>query len=95
MAVYLAECFWTGVTEADLFDLDRRARRTGEASYLGRILVRQDEVVFCLFSASSEDHVLRACELAAIPFERVLEIDFGSGTLTRCQSRGLSAGGPS
>ena len=52
---YIVECFWPGVTVADLQALDERADRTvaefarnGQAlRYLGSLLMRDDEVVLC------------------------------------------------
>jgi hypothetical protein len=76
---YLAECFWPGVAEADLSDLDERiAAATAElaltgaaARYLGSILMRDDEVVLCLFEGSEAD-VRAVAEQAGVPFERIL-----------------------
>ena len=71
---YLAECFWPGVAEADLRDLDERIELalTGTAArYLGSILMCADEVVLCLFEGS-ETEVRAAAEQAAVPFERIL-----------------------
>jgi len=71
---YLAECFWPGVAEADLRELDERIELalTGTAArYLGSILMRDDEVVLCLFEGSEAD-VRAAAEQAAVPFERIL-----------------------
>lgn len=48
-------------------------RRQGRPVDLrGTILVRSDEIVFCLFDGSEAD-VRAAGELAGVPFERVLE----------------------
>ncbi len=77
---YLVECFWPGVAEGDLADLDRRAEASADelsvggqaVRYLGSLLVRQDEVVFCRFEGS-EAMVRGAAEQAAIPFERIVE----------------------
>lgn len=76
---YLAECFWPGVRESDLGELDRRAvasvadlARAGEqVRYLGSLLMAEDEVVLCRFEGS-ETAVRRAAERAAVPFERIL-----------------------
>ena len=76
---YLAECFWPGVTEPDLCALDERivaatVELAGTGSvpqYLGSILMRDDEVVLCLFEGS-ETEVRAAAEQAAVPFERIL-----------------------
>ena len=77
---YLAECFWPGVDEAAVDALDARAgasvdllsRRGETVSYLGSILMREDEVVLCLFEGT-EEAVRRAAARAEIPFERILE----------------------
>jgi hypothetical protein len=80
LTTFLAECFWTDVTEEDVRDVDRRAEATvaelargGQAiRYLGSILIRQDEVLLCLFEGS-HDAVEAAATRAGIPFERILE----------------------
>jgi hypothetical protein len=77
---FVAECFWPGVRETDLRQLDERAQAaaaavsgTGEeVRYLGAILLREDEVVLCRFEGGVVA-VRRAAEEAAIPFERILE----------------------
>jgi hypothetical protein len=77
---FIAECFWPGVNEHDLGALDERAAacagelsRAGEpVRYLGSVLVREDEVVLCRFEGDAAS-VRRAAELAAVPFERILE----------------------
>jgi Protein of unknown function (DUF4242) len=71
---FVAECFWPGVRETDLTALDRRATAAAASEhvrYLGSILMRDDEVVLCLFEGPA-DAVQRAAVQAAIPFERVL-----------------------
>ena len=77
---HVVECFWPGVTEADVHALDERAEAAVAAlagdgarvEYLGSILVREDEVLLCLFEGSPKA-VRLAAERAAIPFERILE----------------------
>jgi hypothetical protein len=77
---FVSECFWPGVTESEVQALEARASAavaeiTDEGTpirYLGSILMREDEVVLCQF-AGAADAVRRACELARIPFERILE----------------------
>jgi hypothetical protein len=76
---FAAECYWPGVGQDDLSELDRRVhdcvgQLAGEGRavrYLGAMLMVEDEVVLCLFEGSLED-VRRAAEDAAIPFERIL-----------------------
>ena len=73
---YVAECFWSGVTEADLAELDARANAIAgegdEVRYRGSTLVPSDEVVFCFFQGPSAEAVQAVAERAAIPFERIL-----------------------
>ena len=77
---FLAECFLPGVRDADLQALDARADASAAAlsaagarvRYLGSLLIREDEVVLCLF-AGSRDSVHEAARLGGVPFERILE----------------------
>jgi hypothetical protein len=79
-AGYAAECYWPGVTQADLTEtLDRaeaaavELRRNGrDVALRGAILLATDETVFCLFNGQEAD-VRAASELAGVPFERILE----------------------
>jgi hypothetical protein len=83
--VFVAECFWTGVRKDDLSALDERAQRSAagttrevdQVRYLGSLLMREDEVVLCLFEGSAAS-VRKAAEQAEIPFDRILEAS-GSG----------------
>lgn len=76
---YIAECFWAGVRDDDLRDLDRRlaasvAEQTGHgapARYLGSLLIVDDEVVLCLFEGPIAA-VRLVAERAGVPFERIL-----------------------
>jgi hypothetical protein len=73
-AEYVTECFWPGVRDSDLRALDDRvhAHAAGQpVRYLGSLLMREDEVVLCLFEGDAEA-VRRVAEQAAIPFERIL-----------------------
>ncbi len=77
---YVAECLWPDVHESDLQALDVRASEQAErltadgrpVSYLGSLLMREDEVVLCLFQGEREA-VRTAVEAAEIPFDRILE----------------------
>jgi Nickel responsive protein SCO4226-like len=76
---FVAECFCPGVDEAALRALDARAGASaaelagrGEpVRYLGSILMREDEVVLCLFEGG-EQAVRRAAEQAEVPFDRIV-----------------------
>jgi hypothetical protein len=78
---YVAECFWPGVSAADVKTAEARARdsvaalaREGEGiAYLGALMFPGDEVVFFEFDAASMETVRRASESAALPFERIVE----------------------
>ena len=77
---FVAECFWPGVTEAEVEALDARALFSagefGNAAhavrYLGSILLREDEVLLCQFEGTPEA-VREVARRAQIPFERLLE----------------------
>lgn len=76
---FVAECLWPDVGTADLDALDRRiAAATAELNrlrrpvrYLGWLLLREDEVVFCQFEGTA-DSVREAAERARVPFDRIL-----------------------
>jgi hypothetical protein len=75
-ARYVAECFWSGVSEDDLPVLDRRigacVTEHGDAvRYFGSMLIVDDEVVLCLFEGPAAA-VRRVAEAAGLPFERIL-----------------------
>jgi hypothetical protein len=77
---YLAECFLPDVRESDLSALDMRAEASAVAlaatgrrvRYLGSLLLREDEVVLCLY-AGERDAVDEAARRAEVPFERIVE----------------------
>jgi len=80
-AEYVAECFWPGVTKADLVKLDARVHASVDRTrgvpdgvrYLGALLLPTDEVVFCFFDGPSARAVEVAARRAKIPFERILQ----------------------
>ena len=77
---FVAECLWPDVHEDDLRALDARAggeserlaARGGSVRYMGSLLMREDEVVLCLFRGAEAD-VRRVVEAARIPCDRLLE----------------------
>jgi hypothetical protein len=77
---YVAECFWSGVRDDDLRDLDRRIEdgvaelsANGESiRYVGSLLIVDDEVVLCLFEGPIAT-VRRVTERAGVPFGRILQ----------------------
>jgi Protein of unknown function (DUF4242) len=76
---YVAECFWPGVDEAAVRAVDHRiahcaaelTRNGTPVRYLGSLLMREDEVVLCLFEGD-EHSVRTVAERAGVPFERIL-----------------------
>lgn len=75
--LYTAKCYWPGVTENELRLAAARARDDGEgdlfATYRSALYLPGDELVLCLFDASSREVVKRASERAGMPCERVIE----------------------
>jgi len=75
----VAECFWPGVRDEELHDLDRRVARVaselagqgGPVSYLGRLRVTDDEVVLFLFEGPIGS-VQRVTDQVGIRAERIL-----------------------
>jgi hypothetical protein len=82
---FVAECFWPGVHEQDVRDLDKRIRACTAAAkdvrYLGSFLIRADEVVICQFEGT-QDTVRTLAEQAGVPFERLLETAVASTAAT-------------
>ena len=74
---YTAKCYWPGINPVD-FDrvastrLARRASGLGLV-YRGAILFPEDDLVLCLFDASSRAEVTEAAERARVPCERVID----------------------
>jgi hypothetical protein len=72
---YVAECFWPGVTPADVELLDERVASAvaelGSVRYLGCLLLREDEVVLCRF-AGPLGTVEAVATRARVPYERLL-----------------------
>jgi Protein of unknown function (DUF4242) len=78
--LYTAKCYWPGVTADELEQAAERAlaataqtRSPSRPTYLGSILFLRDDLVLCLFEASSRAAVKRASDQAGIPCERVMD----------------------
>jgi hypothetical protein len=75
--LYAAKCFWPGVTEEALRGAATRAGgQTGQrtqAAFRGALFLPHDELVLCLFEASTGAAVKQASEQAGMPCERVIE----------------------
>jgi hypothetical protein len=85
--LFTAKCFWPAVTLAEVERAGDRARdaarlltRTGRTvAYLGAFVVKEDELVLCLFEASSRTAVTDVTQRARIPCERLMETAWLSG----------------
>jgi hypothetical protein len=79
---FMAECFWPGVTRQKLAAAGERleaasraAEGGGRSRYLGSILVSTDEIALVLLEAGSFEAATALARQAAIPSERILEVD--------------------
>jgi hypothetical protein len=75
--LFVAKCYWPGVTEGELEALAARATRVHpvrrDVAYLGSLLFAADDLVLCLFEGPSRAAVKRAADRAGIPCERVMD----------------------
>jgi hypothetical protein len=73
----VAECLLPGMSRASAEALGRQVRQElaglpdGRVSFLGSLLMPEDEVLLCLFSGAEAD-VRAVSERAGLPFERIL-----------------------
>jgi uncharacterized protein DUF4242 len=85
--LYTAKCYWPGVTENELRLAAAWARDDGDgvrsATYRAALYLPSDELVLCLFDASSHEAVKRASERAGMPCERVIETVWIGGPRAR------------
>lgn len=78
-SLFLVECFWPGVTRAEVEAANTRARaavrghRGASLRFVGSLLVPGDEVVWFQFRAASRDAVVETSREAKLPFDRVSE----------------------
>ncbi|MDX6571064.1 MAG: hypothetical protein QOC86_220 [Gaiellales bacterium] len=77
--LYSAKCYWPAVTPGEQEDAADTAhaliaqKPSGRPVYRGSLLFPGDELVLCLFEASSPTAVRRASDGAGIPCERVMD----------------------
>jgi hypothetical protein len=98
---FVAECFWIGVSDESLRQLDERAQACvaemqGEGEqvvYRGSVLMRADEVVLCFFEGTAVG-VRRAAERAGIPFERIVETTGPTGWMAATEKEGKQPAEP-
>jgi hypothetical protein len=74
---YFVECYWPGVSEAQLEDaVDRlTAEQDGDkdVTLIDSTLIPVDEIVFCVFEAPSVAAVRATTSRAGLPSERIVE----------------------
>jgi hypothetical protein len=78
--LYTAKCYWPGVTAGEIEEAAERAlaataqtRSPNQAVYRGSLAFPGDDLVLCLFEATSRGAVKRVSDQAAIPCERVMD----------------------
>jgi hypothetical protein len=69
--LYAAKCFWPGVAVPEVELVGSRASAADDG-YRGALVFAGDDLVLCLFEASSPAVVRTACERAGAPWERVM-----------------------
>jgi Protein of unknown function (DUF4242) len=72
MTTYFVECYWPGVSKAQLAAAVDRFEDC-RVRCLDTILVTADEIVLCVVEAPSEAEILVAASRAGLPQERVVE----------------------
>lgn len=74
--LYTAKCFWPGAGESEIRLATARASRDAvlhHAGFRGALYLPSDELVLCLFEATSPSSVKSESESAGMPCERVIE----------------------
>jgi Nickel responsive protein SCO4226-like len=74
--LYTAKCYWPGVSEEVVTCAAARtgdALRDAAATFRGALFLPGDDLVLCLFDATSRAEVKEASEAAGMPCERVIE----------------------
>ena len=78
VADYLVERYWPGVTAADVRGLDAGLlAATARATYMGSVLIPDDEVVLFAFRARNEDDVRAMATAVGLRCDRIVAADFG------------------
>jgi hypothetical protein len=76
--LYTAKCYWPGISADDFVRVASTRLAGGPVGagsivYCGAILFPEDELVLCLFDASSRAAVKETAERARVPCERVID----------------------
>jgi hypothetical protein len=69
--LFAAKCFWPGVALSEVELVGSRVSAADDG-YQGALVFAGDDLVLCLFEASSPAAVRSACERAGAPWERVM-----------------------
>jgi hypothetical protein len=90
--LFVGKCYWPGVTVGEF----ERAAATqlcltpngadGCAAYLGSLVFSSDELVLCVFEASSAAEVRAAAERVHLPCERVMPLTWLPATTPASRS---------
>jgi hypothetical protein len=73
---YLVECYWPGVSEAQVVETIMRSSEPGAddaVRHLDSVLIPADEIVLSVFEGPSAEAVLAATRRAGMLSERVVE----------------------
>ena len=74
--LYTAKCFWPGAGESEIRLAAARASRDAvqhHAGFRGALYLPADQLVLCLFEATSASAVKSQSEAVGMPCERVME----------------------
>ena len=77
--LFAAKSYWPGLTPAEFEHraaADLAAASSGEASYLGALLLSDSSIALCIFAADAAAAVRRATAHAHVPCDRVIPIDW-------------------
>ena len=89
--LYTAKCFWPGAGESEIRLAAARASREAvehHAGFRGALYLPSDELLLCLFEATSPSSVKSESESAGMPCERVMEtVWIGSGLEDQSEGR--------
>ena len=78
VADYLVERYWPGVSPADVRRLDERLSAAGgDVTYMGSVLIPDDEVALFGFRATDESDVRAAAAAVGLRCDRIVVADFG------------------
>ena len=80
IGTFMVECYWPGITEAQVREIVGRPGLAGHPPGLraihplGSLLVPSDGMVIFLFEGASPAAIREAAALACVPFDRIVEV---------------------